>query len=307
MRRGSLPCLFATALLLLPDPATARQDPAEAVVFPCGIALHAGEASGFLWLPGDENFCPLVADPKEAWSSAALLRGEFATLNDPAAAEATSIGSVGLGDRFLLARWGGDRPGDGFVLGVSGAIFAQFDLGAASFDLINADYLIGIPLTWRNGSTTARVRLYHQSSHLGDEYLLRDDEIQRENLSFESLELILSRELGPLRVYAGGEHLFRREPDTVDRMLAHGGVELHAPTTGFLAFVGALDVKLSQQQDWSPAWSARAGIRFAPSARGGHPIRRVLLLAEYYSGPSPYGQFFQDDIRYAGVGIHFMH
>jgi hypothetical protein len=24
-----------------------------------------------------------------------------------------------------------------------------------------------------------------------------------------------------------------------------------------------------------------------------------------YNGPSPYGQFFQDDISYAGFGIHF--
>jgi len=26
---------------------------------------------------------------------------------------------------------------------------------------------------------------------------------------------------------------------------------------------------------------------------------------EFYEGPSPYGQFFQDDISYVGVGLHF--
>ena len=37
------------------------------------------------------------------------------------------------------------RQGEGVQLDVIGSIFAQFDLGAASNDLINADYLIGIP------------------------------------------------------------------------------------------------------------------------------------------------------------------
>jgi hypothetical protein len=28
-------------------------------------------------------------------------------------------------------------------------------------------------------------------------------------------------------------------------------------------------------------------------------------MLELYDGPSPYGQFFQDDISYVGVGLHF--
>jgi hypothetical protein len=28
-------------------------------------------------------------------------------------------------------------------------------------------------------------------------------------------------------------------------------------------------------------------------------------MLELYKGPSPYGQFFQEDISYVGVGIHF--
>ena len=275
-------------------------------VFRCGVAIHANEATGTRALPQDENFCPLLADPKQARSFVSILGGTFETLDDPEDPASTTVGSVGLGDSFGLVRWGGGgRPGDGFQLSLTGAVFAQFDLGTSSIDLINADYLVGFPLTYRRASTTARLRLYHQSSHLGDEYLLRDAEIQRENLSFESLELLLSQEIGALRAYAGGEALFRRDPDTVERMLGHAGVELHTGT-GVVSAVTALDVKFSQQQDYSPAWSARAGIRIAPAGRAGHPGRRILIMAEYYNGPSPYGQFFQDDIRYAGLGVHLM-
>jgi len=111
---------------------------------------------------------------------------------------------------------------------VVGAIFAQFDLDSASNDLINADYIIGLPLTIRRHGFSIRARVYHQSSHLGDEYLLRSSQIQRENLSFESLELLASQEIGPLRVYGGGERIFRRDPDTVKPKLLHAGAELRS-------------------------------------------------------------------------------
>lgn len=299
-----LPAVIGLSLLL---PGSLKgQETMMEYVFRCGAAIHANEATGTHAWPQDETFCPLIADPKQARSFLAVLGGEFATLDDPEDPASTVIGSVGLGDRFGLVRWGGDRPGDGYQLSLTGGIFAQFDLGTRSTDLINADYVVGFPLTYRRAGTTARLRLYHQSSHLGDEYLLRDQEIQRENISFESLELLLSQEVGALRAYAGGEVLVRRNPSSLERMLAHGGLELHTGT-GVLSAVVGLDVKLSEQQDYSPAWSARAGIRISPRARAGHPARRILILAEYYNGPSPYGQFFQDEIRYAGVGLHLMH
>jgi hypothetical protein len=43
----------------------------------------------------------------------------------------------------------------------------------------------------------------------------------------------------------------------------------------------------------------------ARSGPEGHPARLVTLMVEFYQGPSPYGQFFQDDISYVGVGLHF--
>jgi hypothetical protein len=44
---------------------------------------------------------------------------------------------------------------------------------------------------------SARARLYHQSSHLGDEFLLSEEDITRQNLSFEALAFLLSQESAP--------------------------------------------------------------------------------------------------------------
>jgi len=188
---------------------------------------------------------------------------------------------------------------------VMGSIFAQFDLGTESNDLINADYIVGVPLTFRRSGFSTRVRLYHQSSHLGDEYLLRGEAIERENLSFESVDFLLSQEMGPLRVYAGGERVFRREPDTVAAKLFHGGAELRTGRAGPFQMVGGVDLKTPEQHDWSSAISGRVGLEWLRSGPSDHPGRLVTLMLEMYEGPSPYGQFFQDDISYVGVGLHF--
>ena len=270
----------------------------------CGAGVHESEALGVVAFPQDQIFCPTIADPKEARSFISLLRGTFRSLDDPSG-KGTTIGSVGLGDNFGLIRWGGPAPGEGAQLDVVGSIFAQFDLGTPSNDLINADYIIGLPLTFRRGGFSTRLRIYHQSSHLGDEYLLRSEDIDRQNLSFESVEALASQELGPLRLYAGGERILRRQPDMLPSKLFHGGAELRSGRAGPIQMVSGLDLKATDLHDWSPAVSGRVGLEVIRRGSGGHPGRLVTLMLEVYRGPSPYGQFFQDDISYIGAGLHF--
>jgi hypothetical protein len=266
--------------------------------------VDKSEGIGVVAFPKDQIFSPLIADPKEPRSFASLLRGTFPSIEKPSG-KGTTIASVGLGDSFGLVRWGGPQPGEGVQLDVVGSIFAQFDLDSVSNDLINADYIVGLPLTIRRNGFSIRARLYHQSSHLGDEYLLRSSAIQRENLSFESVDLLVSQEIGPLRLYGGGERIFRRNPDTVEPKLLHVGAELRSGRTGPLQMVSGVDLKTPEQHNWAQALSGRIGFEIAQTAPAGHPVRFVTILLELYKGPSPYGQFFQEDISYVGAGIHF--
>jgi hypothetical protein len=146
--------------------------------------------------------------------------------------------------------------------------------------------------------------VYHQSSHLGDEYLL-SREPERINLSFESLELVLSQEVGPVRVYGGGESFFRRRPlDLADR-LAHAGVEVRPARFGAGRLLAALDVKAVDEEEWNIGWSVRAGVEIARVPAEGRASRVLSLLGHYYDGPAPYGQFYREAIRFYGVGLHF--
>jgi hypothetical protein len=257
-------------------------------------------------LPRGDVFCPLLADPKSTHSFLSYQREQSDVLDD-------EFGAVGIADQFGLMRWGGPRRGEGLQISLAGAVFAQFDLNAASYDLINADYTLGVPITYRVDRFSTRLRFYHQSSHLGDEFLLREGlPITRENLSFESIECLLSQDVGAIRLYAGGEYLLHSEPPDLEPTIGHAGAELrpalHLFSTGVSSvhFLAAVDVKAAEQQDWSPSWSGRAGFEISRPHTEEAFGPTWALLAEYYDGPSPYGQFYRRDMRFFGVGLHFL-
>jgi len=294
---ATLVCVFGAASTAAQIPVSTR----------CAVGIPESEASGYVPLPRGDVFCPLLADPKGQRSFVSYLRetGDDGTMD---------VGSVGISDAFGLLRVGGSKAGNGFQISLQGSVFAQFDLDTSTYDLINADYMIGLPITMRAGPLSARLRLYHQSSHLGDEFLLRENNptFKRENISFESAEMILSLDGGPIRVYGGGEYLLRRDPSDLERYVAHGGMELRPArrlvrfgSVAGVRFVAAGDVKASQEQDWKPAVSVRTGFEFDRPRDTDPPGRRWGLLFEAYKGPSPYGQFFRRNVEYYGVGIHF--
>lgn len=249
-------------------------------------------------LPQGQVFRPLLADPKQPhffaawlWVTSPLVTGQVA--------------SIGLGEDVGLLRGRAQR----WQVSVAAGVFSQFDMATPSNDLLNIDFLIGFPFTYRRGAHSLRVRLYHQSSHLGDEFVLGTNP-ERVNLSFEALELLLSHELGPVRVYGGGQHIFRREPAALGPGLLHGGIEYRAAGTlvrigglGNGGLLAALDLKSIEERRWRVAWSGRIGIEFLPV--GPDTPRRLSVQLQAYAGPVPYGQFYQDDARSVGLGLHF--
>lgn len=296
--------LSVIAIVMLLPALGAAPARATHVVGYCDTGIPADEALGFVAFPRGDLFCPLLADPKRVGSFASYVRGRSSS------AFGTDLASVGVGDRLGLARWNGPIVGEGVQVSLEGSIFAQFDLDTKSYDLINADYVVGLPLTFRRARVSGRFRFYHQSSHLGDEYLLRPGSA-RENFAFEAPESMLSVDVGPLRAYGGAEYLFNRQPERGRSWVGHGGVELRQPgglaasgRLGRIRLVAGADVKAVEELDWDVAFSARAGFEIGREPGEEHRSRRWSLLAEYYEGGSPYGQFFREQVSYYGVGLH---
>jgi hypothetical protein len=303
LTRTLTPALFA---FVLPVAAATAQDvaPSDSYASRCGATVSTSERGGYVPLPRGDVFCPLLADPKGTHSFVSYQRGRPADL-------AQDIGAVGIADQFGFFRTGAAGADNAVQLGVSGAVFAQFDIGTPSYDLLNSDFLIGLPLTFRLGAFSGRARVYHQSSHLGDELLSRPSHPERENLSFESAELLLSLDVGAIRVYGGGENFFQRDPADLPDKLLHGGAELRPRASasfgnvGAVRFVAAADVKSVNDTTWRTGVNVRAGFEVSRPREGPVTGRRWGLFAEYYQGPSPYGQFIRSDVRLTGIGFHF--
>lgn len=190
------------------------------------------------------------------------------------------------------------------LLGIQAGVFSIFDLDAPSDDLINSDFRVGIPLTLRYSHFSAQLRIYHQSSHLGDEFLLRNSP-ERINLSYEAVDLILSLDVAKAwRLYGGGGKLIASSPKDLRRYHAHGGVELQSPYPMFGSFypLVAADFQSFEETGWDENYSLRCGFEI----RNPRLVNRKLqILFEYFKGHSPNGQFFLRTIESYGGGIHF--
>jgi Protein of unknown function (DUF1207) len=246
-------------------------------------------------LPGGVLFKPLIADPR--WPHFAASYQHY--FDDR---QLTDAAAVSFGESFAFYR---DRLGGAWwEVGLHAGVFAIFDLDAQSFDLVNADYMVGVPLTVRYEDFTAMFRVFHQSSHLGDEFLLRT-KTNRINLSYEAVDLKLSYEFGDVvRLYAGGGYLFDRDPSSLDPFSVQYGLELRSPWPSRDSRwrpIAAVDVKQQQENSWSADISARAGIEID----GVLLTRKLQILLEYFSGHSPNGQFYKDKVQYIGLGTHF--
>jgi hypothetical protein len=242
-------------------------------------------------------FAPLIADPRWPHFSAVYQRyHEDARLGNAATAS--------LGETIPLVRGPLGEKGGAWEVGIQAAVFSLFDMDAPSTDLVNSDYIVGFPFAYRIGNFSAMARYFHQSSHLGDEFLI-ENRVERVNLSYETVDLRLSYELTEwLRVYGGGGYIVRGDPDDLKPWSTEMGVEVRTPHAyfgGTLRPIAAVDVQYREQNDWHADLSVRAGVQLEKVSVFD---RKIQLLAEYFNGYSPNGQFYRDKVEYIGFGIH---
>ena len=279
-------------------PAAAAPLPTTAPT-PTGPAVAAEVPQrGLEVLPKGLLFSPLIADPRWPHFSATYQR-----FHDDARLSNAAVAS--LGETISILRGPLGDKGGAWEVGIQAGVFSLFDLDAPSTDLVNADYIVGFPFSYRARNFSAMARVYHQSSHLGDEFLI-ENRIERVNLSYEAVDVRLSYEVTNwLRLYGGAGYIFRKDPDDLEPWSTQMGLEARSPRTflnGTIRPLAAIDLQYREQNDWHADLSVRAGVQFEKL-----PLfdRRIQLLLEYFNGYSPNGQFYKDKVEYVGLGIHF--
>jgi hypothetical protein len=279
-------------------------------VLDCRYQQSDGGERASEWFPSGDLFRPLLADPKQPqwfalWQSTQS-RNERTNAN---------IGSVAIGENFgFYTR----RTGcNGWQISLLTGIFAQFDLDTSNAALLNVDFNVGVPVTWRQGNWSARLRFYHQSSHLGDELLRANPDFQSIGLQYNEVDLIVSYDFQTwLRLYGGGAVMVSRQPSTIDRWTGQWGFEARTPTPlGRYYVVGLVstpilitplltaDFKSVEEQGWHINTNLLMGVDVSRA----DSFRRLRILFNYYHGYNPYGQFFYSQKTESfGAGAYFM-
>lgn len=151
-------------------------------------------------------FKTLLADPRQIMYSVGW------RFNDQVFVQ--NIIDVSFADTFPIYRWWNVFfCGDALQVELEGAVWVIFDPLHYSSPLVNADYYGGMPITYAYGPLSFRLRFFHVSSHIGDEFLLNHPDFVRLNPSAEYIDLFGSYQITPeLRIYAGYGYIVQADP-----------------------------------------------------------------------------------------------
>ncbi|MCF7802368.1 MAG: DUF1207 domain-containing protein [Candidatus Marinimicrobia bacterium] len=260
-----------------------------------------GQNGSFNFFPEDSWFKPPLLDPASAQSSASLLR--FQATDEPTP---KVYSPVNLGFQKILIRRNLNAQ-NGWEAGVEFGIHTQFSIistpTAPMGGLDNTDYLIAGIWHYKHGRTVERLQLFHQSSHLGDDYLIRNQIVEPNNRSqnYEQLSYLRAHTEKSSRWYYGlGVNI---SPNTVrERILVQGGMEIVQSMGGnirAIQLVAGVNVKLYGEHDYYPNLKTGAGVRFSRDKRS-----RLTLLVEYYRGHLPYSTLAYQKVSWLGLGAY---
>ncbi|MEI6531493.1 MAG: DUF1207 domain-containing protein [Chlamydiota bacterium] len=248
-------------------------------------------------------FDPFIADPRQVQYSAAYRAGDKAI--------SPVVAAVSFGDEIPIYRWCNVLPWKGDLqIGIEGGLWAVFDMDSPSHDLINADYYCGIPVTYAFKKWSFRSRLYHISSHLGDEYLVLNPDVLRTNPSIEVLDLYVSYRLNnQIRLYGGIADYFISDPTFRQRPL----VFIYGTEIKFVLYEDicrnliwkpflAIFLQNKEMNDWRIDQTYAFGVELGQIDGW---ARKVRFMIEWHDGYSQEGQLQRLSTSYGQLKLQY--
>jgi uncharacterized protein DUF1207 len=209
-------------------------------------------------------------------------------------------GEVVLGENFpLVSLKGGRHP---IVLGFGSQVYGRFSLTDPKSALISTDWVVGINTTAALDEWALTLEIYHESSHLGDEY---GDRFPADRLDWtrEVLASWVSYVTGVWRFTGGASYVL----DDQLQLPAPGGslgVDYHGRSrrglTGQVRPIAGIFVQADAATSWRMSTSAKLGVAFATG--GSHDISLGIIA---HDGLSTQRQFYRQDSQYIGMELRF--
>ncbi len=257
------------------------------------VANFDGNSAGLEVLPGDVIWHSYWAGAKEPRTSANLFRenGNNVSLLD-----------VSLGGRAAILRNASRNAAglwNGTELQIEGAAILRLNLDE-DWDFDSTDFRFGVPLIFARNQVHWKLAYYHLSSHVGDEFLVRNPTFTRINFSRDVLVFGASYYPRPAwRWYAETGWAFYDDEGS-DPWELQFGVDYSQPgatgTRGRPFF--AVNGHLREEVNFGGNLAAQAGWLWR--GRTGRVLRTGL---HYYNGKSSQFEFFDEFEQQIGVGV----
>jgi Protein of unknown function (DUF1207) len=208
---------------------------------------------------------------------------------------------VALGENFpLLMLQGGERP---IALGIGSQVYARFSLSDPKSALISHDWVVGVNATAALGRWDITVELYHESSHLGDEYGDRFG-VNRLDWTREVSAVWVGYRAGGWRVSGSASYVLLDEldldPPGFAMALDWRGGSLARMLDGQIRPLAGIYTEAVGATNWRVSTSAKLGVTI-PSGTG----RELGIALIAHDGLSTQRQFFRAESRYVGMEVRF--
>jgi hypothetical protein len=209
-------------------------------------------------------------------------------------------GEAVLGENFpLVTLKGGRRP---IVFGIGSQVYGRFSLTDPKSALISTDWVVGVNTTAAIDAWALTLEVYHESSHLGDEYGAHFP-ADRLDWTREVLAGWASYITGVWRFTAGASYVLDDELHLPAPAGAFG-IDFHGRSRSFLSGqvrpVAGLFSEANAATRWRVSTSAKLGLAFGTSEN--HDFGLALIA---HDGLSTQRQFFRQESQYIGVELRF--
>lgn len=259
-------------------------------------ACSCGDCDAYRWefLPRDPLYPFYLADTKQS-----RMAGQWLEATD----DATLLDST-LGGRFGIFRYVEGAPGPfrrGVQADFEGAAQVRLDMDQ-EHDVRAVDFRAGVPISVSFGRLQTRFGYYHLSSHLGDEFLLRNPGYPRVNYSRDVLFVGAAYWLdNSTRIY--GEMGWAFYSDVSEPWEFSFGIE-EAPRhpTGIRgAPFYAVHGHLREEVDFGGNVTAQLGWAW----RSTYDTGLLRLGLHYFNGKSNQYSFYDDHEEMIGMGLWY--
>jgi hypothetical protein len=209
-------------------------------------------------------------------------------------------GEVVVGENFPLVTLKGGR--DPIVLGFGSQVYGRFSLSDSKSALISTDWVVGVNTTAVLSSFAMTLEVYHESSHLGDEY---GDRFPHDRIDWtrEVLAGWASYTAGFWRFLIGGSYVLTDElrlPAAAGSFGVDYRGKLHRVLGGKVRPIAGIFTEAGAATRWRMSTSAKLGLAFATGQN--HDVSLGLIA---HDGLSTQRQFFRQESQYVGVEVRF--